>query len=168
MHSIKTIRTRAFSHTGPRRGEVFAASAFAKQLAAIRLQLQDNKIFVGNLESVRTFSDVRDTVRAYWLAATLGVFGEVYNIGGIQTIKIGDLLNRLFQISGVNPEIKVIEKLIRPSDVTSQIPCVEKFTKQTGWKPEIPLEKTLEDLYNYWLTQLKQNPWKFKGIIDNI
>jgi GDP-D-mannose dehydratase len=167
-YSIKTIRTRAFSHTGPRRGEVFAASAFAKQLAAIRLQLQDNKIFVGNLESVRTFSDVRDTVRAYWFAVTLGVSGEVYNIGGIQTIKIGDLLNRLFQISGLNPEIQVVEKLIRPSDVTSQIPCVEKFTKQTGWKPEIPLDRTLIDLYNYWLIQLKQNPWKLKGIMDNI
>ena len=167
-YSIRTIRTRAFSHTGPRRGEVFAASAFAKQLAAIKLRLQENKIFVGNLDSVRTFSDVRDTVRAYWLAATLGAAGEVYNIGGIQTIKIGDLLNRLFQISRLNPKIQVVEKLIRPSDVTSQIPCVEKFTKQTEWKPEIPLEKTLTDLYNYWLIQLKQSPWKYKGIIDSI
>ena len=167
-YGIKTIRTRAFSHTGPRRGEVFAASAFAKQLAAIKLGLQENKIFVGNLESVRTFSDVRDTVRAYWLTATLGVAGEVYNIGGITTVKIGDVLKGLCGIAEINPPIVPTETLMRPSDVTLQIPCIDKFTKQTGWKPEIPLEVTLKDLYIYWLIQLDQNPWKLKSIVDNI
>jgi GDP-mannose 4,6-dehydratase len=167
-YGIKTIRTRAFSHTGPRRGEVFAASAFAKQLAAIKLGLQENKIYVGNLESVRTFSDVRDTVRAYWLAATLGIPGEVYNVGGMQTLKIGEVLKKLSTIAELNPEIVPVPSLMRPSDVTLQIPCVEKFTKQTGWKPEIPLDMTLKDLYLYWLMQLDQNPWKYKRVIDNI
>jgi GDP-mannose 4,6-dehydratase len=167
-YGIKTIRTRAFSHTGPRRGEVFAASAFAKQLAAIKVGLQKNVVYVGNLESVRTFSDVRDTVRAYWLAATRGVAGEVYNVGGIKTVKIGDVLSILMGISEIKPEIIIDAKLMRPSDVTLQIPCVEKFTNQTGWTPEIPLDKTLEDLFYYWKHQLIKNPWKYKGVIDNI
>jgi GDP-mannose 4,6-dehydratase len=167
-YGIKTIRTRAFSHTGPRRGEVFAASAFAKQLAAIKLGLQKNEIYVGNLESVRTFCDVRDTVKAYHLAVLLGEPGEVYNVGGLETVKISDVLNMLIDVSQVEPKIVQAEKLYRPSDVTLQIPCIDKFVAQTGWKPEIPLQTTLADLYSYWLIQLSQNPWKYKTIVDNI
>jgi GDP-mannose 4,6-dehydratase len=163
-YGIKTIRTRAFSHTGPRRGDVFAASAFSKQLAAIKLGLQANEIFVGNLDSVRTFFDVRDTVKCYWLAATMCEPGQVYNIGGNEPILIRDLLYKLFDVSGLKPEIKIIEELIRPSDVTLQIPCIDKFVAKTGWKKEISLEKTLTDLYTYWLEELKFNPWKYKNL----
>jgi GDP-D-mannose dehydratase len=163
-YAIKTIRTRAFSHTGPRRGEVFAASAFTKQLAAIKLGLQKNEIYVGNLESIRTFCDVRDMVKAYWLAITKGVPGEVYNIGGNETYSIKELLSKAISMSQVYPEIVQLKSLMRPSDVTLQIPCTEKFNKQTEWVPEIWLNKTLLDLFNYWITELKENPWKYKKV----
>lgn len=167
-YKIKTIRTRAFSHTGKRRGEVFAASAFAKQLASIKLGLQENIIYVGNLESIRTFSDVRDIVRAYWLACVLGKPGEIYNIGGTKTAKIKEVLDILCNISSIYPKIEVKNELMRPSDVTLQIPCIDKFVELTGWKPEISLEKTLTNLYHYWIDQLSKNPWKYRKVIDNI
>jgi len=166
-YGLKTIRTRAFSHTGSRRAEVFAASSFTKQLASIKLGLQENVIYVGNLDSIRTFMDVRDTVKAYWLAITKGVPGEVYNIGGTETVTIKELLNRAISISKLNPEIKQLESLMRPSDVTLQIPCIDKFNKQTEWKPEITLEQTLTDLYSYWIKELTDNPWKNQKV-ENI
>lgn len=148
---IKTIRTRMFTHTGPRRGEVFVVSNFAKQIAAIEADLQKPVIKVGNLDSVRTFSDVRDAVRAYWLLVTKCEPGEVYNIGGNETMKIGEMLNRLIAMSMVkNIKVEIDPARLRPSDVTLQIPCVDKFVEATGWKPEIPFEKTLTDTLDYW------------------
>ena len=148
---IKTLRTRMFTHTGPRRGEVFVVSNFAKQIAAIEAGLAPPVIKVGNLESIRTFMDVRDAVRAYWLLVTKCTPGEVYNIGGIETMKIGEMLNILLELSSVNNiKIEVDPNRLRPSDVTLQIPSTEKFYKETGWKPEIKFEQTLEDTLNYW------------------
>lgn len=151
-YGIKTIRTRMFTHTGPRRGEVFVVSAFAKQVAMIEKGLKPPVLKVGNLESVRTFMDVRDAVRAYWLLTKHCPPGEVYNIGGSITMKIGEMLEMLLKLSPMKDKIKVkVEKsLLRPSDVTLQIPSTEKFRKVTGWKPEIPFEKTLKDTLDYW------------------
>lgn len=148
---VKTIRTRMFTHTGPRRGEVFVVSNFAKQIAAIEAGLVPPVIKVGNLESVRTFSDVRDAVRAYWLLVEKCPPGEVYNVGGVETMTVGEMLNRLLRLSKVkNIDVVVDQSRLRPSDVTLQIPCIDKFVKATGWKPEIKFEKTLEDTLNYW------------------
>jgi len=148
---IKTIRSRMFTHTGPRRGEVFVASNFAKQVAAIETGLAEPLVRVGNLDSVRTFSDVRDAVRAYWLLVTKCPPGEVYNIGGVETMTIGQMLDRLLALSTVKDiKVEVDPARLRPSDVTLQIPCVDKFRKATGWKPEIKFEKTLEDILDYW------------------
>jgi GDP-mannose 4,6-dehydratase len=149
---LKTIRTRAFTHTGPRRGSAFASSAFAKQIAEIEKGAKPPVLYVGNLDSVRTFLDVRDVVRAYWLTLDKGIPGEVYNIGGETALSIREMLNMLLRLSdkGKSVEVRVDQKLLRPSDVTLQIPSVEKFRKQTGWKPQIPLEKTLKDLLDYW------------------
>jgi len=148
---IKTIRTRMFTHTGPRRGETFATSTFAKQIAAIERGLQPAVVKVGNLESVRTFLDVRDAVRAYWLLVNKCPAGEVYNIGGNQTMTIGEMLNKLLSFSKVKDiKVEVDPLRLRPSDVTLQIPCVDKFIKATGWKPELKFDRTLEDLLNYW------------------
>lgn len=151
-YRLKTIRTRAFTHTGPRRGEVFVCSAFAKQIAEIEKGKKEPVLLVGNLESVRTFLDVRDIVHAYWLALEMCPPGEVYNIGGNTTMKIGEMLDILLKLSpkGKDIKVKVDQKLLRPSDVTLQVPSTEKFRKQTGWEPQIPFEKTLEDLLNYW------------------
>lgn len=148
---IKTLRTRMFTHTGPRRGEVFAVSNFAKQIAAVEAGLVPPIVQVGNLESVRTFADVRDAVRAYWLLITKCIPGEVYNIGGVETMKVGEMLNRLLGISSVkNIKIEIDPNRLRPSDVTLQIPSTNKFFKETGWKPEIKFEQTIKDTLNYW------------------
>lgn len=148
---IKTIRTRMFTHTGPRRGEVFATSTFAKQIAVIEAGLQHPVVKVGNLDSIRTFLDVKDAVRAYWTMINKCTPGEVYNIGGIETMTVGDMLNKLLKLSARQDiKIEIDPNRLRPSDVTLQIPSIEKFTKETGWKPEIPFDKTLEDLLDYW------------------
>lgn len=159
-YKIRTIRTRMFTHTGPKRGDVFAMSFFAKQVASAELGLSEPLIRVGNLKSVRTFCDVRDAVRAYWIMVNKCKPGEVYNIGGNKTMTIGEALDMLVSFSKTKLEIRVDPALIRPSDVTLQIPCSDKFTNETGWKPEIPFEKTLQDILEYWRIELKRNPWK--------
>lgn len=164
-YRIKTIRTRMFSHTGPRRGDVFAMSFFAKQIASAELGLQKPQVRVGNLKSVRTFCDVRDAVRAYWILVNRCKPGEVYNIGGTRTLTIKQALELLLSFSRMKFKVKVDPALIRPSDVTLQIPCIDKFRKETGWKPEIPAEKTLKDLLDYWRRELRLAPWKSLTIV---
>jgi len=156
-YDLKTIRTRMFTHTGPRRGDVFVVSAFAKQIAKIEKGLQKPIMEVGNLESVRTFADVRDTVHAYYLLTKHCNPGEVYNIGGNRTMKIGEMLDILLSFSPLESkiQIKVEPKLLRKTDVTLQIPDTTKFKKATGWNSPIPLEKTLEDTLNYWREEVK-------------
>jgi len=148
----KIITTRMFTHTGPRRGDVFAESTFAKQIAMIELGLIKPVIKVGNLESLRTFADVRDAVRAYHMMLTISpIIGEYYNIGGTHVCSIGDMLDTLLGQSSVNNiQIEVDPERIRPIDADLQIPDTSKFTKKTGWKPEIPFEKTMLDLLEYW------------------
>lgn len=164
-YKIKTIRTRMFTHTGPRRGDVFAMSFFAKQVASIELGYTESVVRVGNLESVRTFCDVRDAVRAYWLLVNKCRPGEVYNIGGNRTETIGEALKILISFSKNKIKIEVDPKLLRPSDVTLQIPCIDKFKKETGWEPKITLEQTLKDLLDYWRDELKRCPWKTLTIV---
>jgi len=154
---IKTIRTRMFTHTGPRRGEVFASSTFAKQIASIEAGLAPPVVKVGNLDSVRTFLDARDAVKAYWLLVNKCPPGEVYNIGGVETMTVGDMLNRLLRLSKVkNITVEVDPSRLRPSDVTLQIPCIDKFVAATGWKPETKFDKTLENLLDYWRDYFKR------------
>lgn len=148
-YGIQTIRTRMFTHTGPRRGDVFAESAFAKQIAEIEAGLKTGPMKVGNLDSVRTFADVRDAVRAYWLLLEKCPGGEVYNIGGNRTMLVGEMLDVLKGMSSSKIEHEVDPALVRPSDVTLQIPDISKFHSATGWEPEIPLETTLADLLSY-------------------
>ena len=148
---IRTIRTRMFTNTGPRRGDVFVESSFAKQIAAIEAGKTKPVVNVGNLYSIRTFMDVRDAVRAYWLLVEKCRPGEVYNIGGNETMTVGEMLKILLKLSKKRKiKIKVDPKRLRPSDVTLQIPSVEKFREATGWKAEIPFEQTLEDMLDFW------------------
>ena len=151
-YGIKTIRTRMFTHTGPRRGEVFVLSNFAKQIAVIEAGKQEPIVHVGNLDSVRTFADVRDTVTAYWMLLDGCKPGEAYNIGGDRTMTIGEMLSKLinFSTKKANISVEVDKARLRPSDVTLQIPSLKKFKDATGWEPKIPFEKTLEDTLNYW------------------
>lgn len=149
-YGLKAIRSRAFSHTGPRRGDVFVASAFAKQIAKIEAGLQEPVIRVGNLDSVRTLCDVRDTVGAYWLLLQMGELGEVYNIAGNERMDMRGILDILLAFSNIHPKIEVEKQLLRPKDVTIQIADDSKFRQLTGWKPRIPILKTLADILQYW------------------
>jgi GDP-mannose 4,6-dehydratase len=155
-YGIKTVRTRMFTHTGPRRGDIFAESAFAKQIAEIEAGLRPNPMKVGNLDSVRTFADVRDAVRAYWLLLEKCPPGEVYNIGGNRTMTIGEMLEILKSMARCKIEHEVDPALLRPSDVTLQIPDISKFQAATGWQPEIPLEVTLRDLLEYHRNRIRK------------
>ena len=148
------IRTRGFNHTGPRRGPVFVTSNFARQIASIEAGLREPVIRVGNLEAVRDFTDVRDMVRAYWLAATKGRPGEAYNIASGFGISIRELLNRLLALSSAQVKIEVDPDRLRPSDVEILIGDSSKFRRDTGWEPRIPLEKTLSDTLDYWRERL--------------
>ena len=154
-YGLKTIRTRAFTHSGSRRGGVFVDSWFAKQIAQIEKNIIEPTIHVGNLDSIRTFMDVRDTVRAYWMALEKCTPGEVYNIGGKETFTIQQMLDQLIEMSNVkNIKTYVDPELLRPSDVTRQIPSVSKFQQATGWEPTIPYKVTLEEMLNYWRNTL--------------
>jgi len=149
-YGLKIIRTRGFNHTGPRRGDVFAESTFAKQIAEIEQGKKDPVVLVGNLEAVRDYTDVRDMVRAYYLAVQKCQPGEVYNIASGRGWKISEVLNLLLSMSKVKIKIVRDEERMRPSDVEVLIGDASKFYKQTGWRPQIPFTKTMEDLLNYW------------------
>ncbi len=155
-YGLKTIRTRGFNHTGPRRGDVFVTSNFAKQIASIEAGIQKPVIRVGNLDSVRDFTDVRDVVRAYWLAVKKGRAGEVYNIASGRDNTIRDLLDRLLKLSTTKVEVEVDPDRLRPSDVVMLIGDASKFRDDTGWEPKIPLDQTLEDLLEYWRERIGQ------------
>ncbi len=149
-YGLKVIRTRGFNHTGPRRGEVFVASNFAKQLARIKAGLADPVIYVGNLEAVRDFTDVRDMVRAYWLAVTKARPGEVYNIASGREVVIQDLLDKLIELTDVEVTVEQDPDRMRPSDVEILLGDSSKFRADTGWEPEIPFDQTLRDIVDYW------------------
>jgi GDP-4-dehydro-6-deoxy-D-mannose reductase len=144
------VRTRAFNHTGPRRGDVFATSNFAKQIAEIEKGKKEPVIYVGNLEAVRDFTDVRDTVVAYYLSLEKGEKGEVYNICGGKGYKLREVLDILLGLSKKKIEVKTDPKRMRPSDVELLSGDATKFKARTGWQPKIPFQKTMSDLLDYW------------------
>lgn len=149
-YGLETVRTRGFNHTGPRRGDVFICSNFAKQIVEIEKEVRKPVIYVGNLEAQRDFTDVRDMVKAYWLSLEKGESGDVYNIGSGKTYRMQEILDILLSLSKASVTVEVDPKRLRPSDVAILLSDSSKFRSQTGWKPEIPLEKTLQDLLNHW------------------
>ncbi len=149
-YKVRIVRTRGFNHTGPRRGDTFAESTFAKQIAMIEKGKQEPVIHVGNLDTKRDYTDVRDMVKAYLLAVEKCDPGDVYNIATGKAIRMKDMLDLLLSFSKIKPEIKEDPDRMRPSDVPVLIGDNSKFVSKTGWKPEIPFEKTMEDLLNYW------------------
>lgn len=149
-YKLKTVRTRAFNHSGPRRGHVFVTSNFAMQIAMIEKGKQPPQIHVGDLTARRDFSDVRDIVRGYWLSLEKGEPGEVYNISSGKAYQIKEVLDILLSYSKVNVKIVQDPERMRPSDVLLLIGDSTKFQQRTGWKPTIPFEKTLKDLLDWW------------------
>ena len=157
-YGMKVISTRMFTHTGPRRGDVFSESTFAKQIAMIEAGLQDPIIYVGNLDSLRTYADVRDAVHAYYLLVTTNpIAGEYYNIGGEYTCSIKDMLNYLIsQSTRDDITIEIDDDRLRPIDADLQVPNTEKFKKHTGWKPKYTFQETMNDLLNYWRDEISK------------
>lgn len=149
-YNMHIIRTRAFNHSGPRRGDVFVESNFARQVALIEKGQQEPVVKVGNLEAQRDFTDVRDVVRGYFTAADRGEPGEVYNICSGRTYSIRNVLERLLSMSSLKIAVEQDPQRMRPSDVPLLLGDYSKFKIRTGWEPSIPFEKTLEDLLNYW------------------
>lgn len=156
-YGLNVIITRMFTHTGPRRGDVFSESTFAKQIAMIEAGMIPPVIKVGNLNSLRTIADVRDAVRAYHMALTENPkSGEVYNIGGSHTCTVGDVLESLFDAAGHRYGIEIDHDRLRPIDADLQVPDCSKFKAHTGWQPEIPFKQTMEDLLDYWRKRVKK------------
>lgn len=152
-YGMTVMTTRMFTHTGPRRGDVFHESTFAKQIAMIEAGMIEPKVMVGNLKSLRTYADVRDAVRAYYMLVTVDpIPGEYYNIGGSYTCEVGDTLNTLISYSTKKSEIQIVTdpERLRPIDADLQIPDCRKFKRHTGWEPKISFEQTMHDLLNYW------------------
>ena len=160
-YGLKAVRTRGFNHTGPRRGHVFVTSNFCSQVAAIELGLQEPVIRVGNIEAIRDFTDVRDMVRAYWLAVTKATPGEVYNIATGKGISIRAMLDLVLSFSQVEVKVEVDPDRLRPSDVEILIGDSSKFRADTGWEPRIPFDQTVRDLLDYWRKRLA--PRKAQG-----
>lgn len=154
-YGMKTVRTRTFNHEGPRRGEVFVTSNFAKQIAEAEAGLREPVVYVGNLEAKRDWSDVRDVVRAYWLAVNHCNYGEEYVIASGVTRTVDEMLQLMISQSKVKIEIRVDEARMRPSDVRVLHGDYSKFKAATGWEPKIPFETTMLDLLNYWRMMLK-------------
>jgi GDP-mannose 4,6-dehydratase len=151
-YHMRIVTTRMFTHTGPRRGDVFAESTFAKQIAMIEAGQLPPVVRTGNLKSLRTWADVRDAVRAYFMLVTMNpVPGEVYNIGGTFSCTIGEMLDTLLSFSTrqdiiVEPD----PDRFRPIDADLQVPDTSKFRRHTGWSPRISFEQTMRDLLQYW------------------
>ena len=154
-HRLPVIRTRTFHHTGPGRGESFAESSFARQIAEIERGGRDPVLAVGNLDAIRDFADVRDTVRAYWMLLDGGESGEVYNVCTGRGRRIRDLLDVLLKASGVRVDVRVDEKRLRPSDMPVLVGDPEKLQRTTGWEPRFALERTLKDLLDDWRGKMR-------------
>jgi GDP-mannose 4,6-dehydratase len=156
---MTVMTTRMFTHTGPRRGDVFAESTFAKQIAMIEAGIIPPLVKVGNLDSLRTIADVRDAVRAYYMLVTVNPqAGAYYNIGGTHSVSIRQILETLIAMSPRKDEIRVEidPERLRPIDADLQVPNTAKFEKHTGWRPQIPYEQTMADLLGYWRERISQ------------
>jgi GDP-4-dehydro-6-deoxy-D-mannose reductase len=153
---LAVVRVRAFNHFGPRQRDAFVASAFARQVAEAEAGLIEPVLRVGNLAARRDFTDVRDVVRAYWLALTQGEPGEVYNVGSGRAVAIQSLLDTLVEMSRARLRVEPDPARLRPADVPVIYASVAKLAARTGWLPEIPLERTLRDTLEDWRARVRQ------------
>jgi len=144
------VRVRPFKHIDPRQSPARALPSFAKQIAAMEKKLAGPVIKVGNLKARRDFTDVRDMVEVYWLVLQEGEPGEVYNVCSGTAISIREVLNRLLDTSGKDIQVKQDPRKLRACEVPLLAGSFAKVHRQTGWKPKIPLGKSLCDTLNYW------------------
>jgi GDPmannose 4,6-dehydratase/GDP-4-dehydro-6-deoxy-D-mannose reductase len=147
-YGMKVIITRMFAYINPRRGDIFS-SAFAQKIVEIERGERD-VLTHGNLDSTRTLIDVRDAMETYWIACEKCEYGTPYNIGGNSIITVGDFLEQLKKQSTVPIRSMVDKQLLRPVDVTLQVPDVTKFLNASGWQPRYSLEDSIEFLLNHY------------------
>lgn len=151
---VDVVIARPFNHAGPRQNPAFVVSDFARQVALIALHLQEPVIHVGNVEVQRDFTDVRDVVRAYWALFERQSNEIVFNVASNRPVQIREILTQLVAISGLDVQIHQEQDRLRTYDAPAIRASYERLNKATGWAPTIPLRKTLEDVYAYWLETL--------------
>jgi GDPmannose 4,6-dehydratase/GDP-4-dehydro-6-deoxy-D-mannose reductase len=161
-YRMKVIRTRMFAYLNPRRVDLFATS-FAMQVARIEVGLQ-KELLHGNLDSTRTIIDVRDAMESYWVAAEKCEFGEAYNIGGATVITVGDFLRLLKKHAACEIPSSIDEKLLRPTDVTLQVPDISKFITTTGWKPKYSFEESVNFLLEHCRKEVKREEMRIESV----
>jgi GDP-4-dehydro-6-deoxy-D-mannose reductase len=157
-HRLPVVRVRPFNHIGPRQSPAFVASAFAKQIAEVEAGLREPKVLVGNLDARRDLSDVRDMVRGYYLALSQGEPGEAYNLGAERSYPMRELLEGLIALSKVKPTVEFDSQRLRPSDMPDVVADCSKMRSRTGWHAEIPLERSLQDILDYWRSRVREQP----------
>jgi GDP-4-dehydro-6-deoxy-D-mannose reductase len=156
-HGVRAIRMRPFNHIGPRQRRGFVAPDFASQIAEIELGLRPPVMSVGQLGVARDFSDVRDVVRGYVLAAERGVPGEVYNIGACEAHTVQELLDVLLRYATVKIEVKQDARRLRPVDTPLIVGDCSRLRAQTGWEPQISFEQTVKDVLDYWRQEVARS-----------
>lgn len=149
-YGMDVVRLRPFNHTGPGQSARFVVPAFARQIARIEAGRQGPMVRVGNLDVARDFTDVRDIVRAYYLAAVHGEAGEVYNLASGMARSVRWILETLLSFTDADVRVETDPTLYRPADVPVIYGSAEKFRRRTGWEPQIPLEQTLREVLEYW------------------
>ena len=152
-HDLPAIRMRPFNHAGPRQSPDFAIASFAQQIARIELGTQPPTLRVGNLETRRDFTDVRDIVRAYLLAAEKGKPGEVYNVGSGTAPKLREVVDLLIGMTRATITLEVDPQRQRTAEADVYVCDAHRFARLTGWHPQIRLERTLRDTLDYWRRQ---------------
>ena len=157
---MNIIMTRSFNHTGPMQSSQFVVSDFCKQVAMIEAGLMDNVIKVGNLSAVRSFTDVRDIIDAYYLLLLNGKPGEIYNVGNNNSIKIEDILKQVISCSSSDIEVEIDKNKFRPNDIPIVTPNIDKLVRDTGWSPKYDINQTIEDVLNYWRNEIFENKRK--------
>ncbi len=157
-HGLRTVRLRLFNHTGPGRPPHFVVSSFARQIAEINCGRREPVMRVGNLDVSRDFTDVRDVVRAWRLAALVGVPGEAYNICSGRATPIRTVLEGLLRYASHPIDVQVDPELLREGEIGVLFGDPSRFNALTGWQPEIPLEQTLDNIVDWWQTRLADSP----------
>ena len=157
-YQLQTVRVRSFNHIGPGQSDSFAASAFARQIAEIEAGLQQPVLKVGNLEAERDFTDVRDMVRAYWLALQRGEPGAVYNVGSGKTYSVRRVLEILLDLSAADITVELDPDRLRPSDVACSVCRPARLVEATGWRPTIDIRQSLADMLQFWRKRTRARP----------
>jgi GDP-4-dehydro-6-deoxy-D-mannose reductase len=155
-YEMDVVRVRPFNHIGPGQTDRFVTANLARQIAEIEIGSRDPVLQVGNLAARRDFTDVRDVVRAYELALLRGEAGAVYNIGSGVGVSIQSLLDTLVARSRVPITVEVDPSRLRRTDSPTMVCNATRFRKATGWRPELSLERTLEDILDYWRRQVHE------------